>query len=106
MGSNFVPAEDFYQGNSVKYSFCYCPLCLSDFYESDICYIVCCASGRFTQKRINEVFSKKLLISLTVHDVTDPHNALYICKTLGVDPSQTVMVGDTPADTLMGQEVG
>ncbi len=35
----------------------------------------------------------------------DPHNALHICKTLGVEPSKTIMVGDTPADTLMGQEV-
>jgi hypothetical protein len=26
----------------------------------------------------------------------DPHNALYICKTLGVEPSRTIMVGDTP----------
>jgi phosphoglycolate phosphatase-like HAD superfamily hydrolase len=37
--------------------------------------------------------------------ISDPHNAFYICKTLGVEPSQTIMVGDTPADTLMGQEV-
>jgi len=34
----------------------------------------------------------------------DPHNALYICRELGVDPSETIMVGDTPADTLMGQQ--
>ncbi len=36
---------------------------------------------------------------------SDPHNALHICKTLGIEPSKTIMVGDTPADTLMGQEV-
>ena len=34
----------------------------------------------------------------------NPHNALYICDTLGVRPSDTIMVGDTPADTLMGQQ--
>jgi len=34
----------------------------------------------------------------------DPHNALHICEQLGVRPSDTIMVGDTPADTLMGQQ--
>ena len=34
----------------------------------------------------------------------DPHNALHICEKLGVRPSETIMVGDTPADTLMGQQ--
>jgi len=34
----------------------------------------------------------------------NPHNALYICEKMGVEPSQTIMVGDTPADTLMGQQ--
>merc|ERR1712136_516823 len=34
----------------------------------------------------------------------NPHNALYICDKLGVRPSDTIMVGDTPADTLMGQQ--
>merc|ERR1719414_2763963 len=34
----------------------------------------------------------------------NPHNALYICKKLGVRPADTIMVGDTPADTLMGQQ--
>jgi phosphoglycolate phosphatase len=33
----------------------------------------------------------------------DPHNAHYICDKLGVRPADTIMVGDTPADTLMGQ---
>ena len=33
----------------------------------------------------------------------DPHNALFICDQLGVDPMNAVMVGDTPADTIMGQ---
>ena len=33
-----------------------------------------------------------------------PHNAHYICDKLGVRPSDTIMVGDTPADTLMGQQ--
>ena len=33
----------------------------------------------------------------------NPHNANYICQKLGVKPSETIMVGDTPADTLMGQ---
>ena len=33
-----------------------------------------------------------------------PHNALWICEALGVRPSDTIMVGDTPADTLMGQQ--
>ena len=34
----------------------------------------------------------------------DPHNAKMICQRLGVKPSETIMVGDTPADTLMGQQ--
>lgn len=34
----------------------------------------------------------------------DPHNALHICRNLNVSPSDTIMVGDTPADTLMGQQ--
>merc|ERR1719481_584860 len=33
----------------------------------------------------------------------DPHNAMYICEHLGVEPSDAIMVGDTPADTIMGQ---
>ena len=34
----------------------------------------------------------------------NPHNALFICEKLGVSPSKTIMVGDTPADTIMGQQ--
>jgi len=33
----------------------------------------------------------------------DPHNAIYICDKLNVDLSEAIMVGDTPADTIMGQ---
>lgn len=33
----------------------------------------------------------------------NPHNANYICNKLGVNPANVIMVGDTPADTLMGQ---
>merc|ERR1719285_149765 len=33
----------------------------------------------------------------------DPHNAEYICAQLGVKCSEAIMVGDTPADTIMGQ---
>merc|ERR1712106_319767 len=33
----------------------------------------------------------------------DPHNAIYICNELNVDLSDAIMVGDTPADTIMGQ---
>jgi len=33
----------------------------------------------------------------------DPHNAEYICDQLGVNCSEAIMVGDTPADTIMGQ---
>jgi len=33
----------------------------------------------------------------------DPHNAVHICKELNVDLSEAIMVGDTPADTIMGQ---
>ncbi len=36
----------------------------------------------------------------------DPHNAMLICRELGVSPRETIMVGDTPADTLMGQQAG
>ena len=28
----------------------------------------------------------------------------FICRELGVKPADTIMVGDTPADTLMGQK--
>jgi len=34
----------------------------------------------------------------------NPHNALFICDKLGVSPNKTIMVGDTPADTIMGQQ--
>jgi len=34
----------------------------------------------------------------------NPHNALFICEKLGVSPSKTIMVGDTPADTIMSQQ--
>lgn len=33
----------------------------------------------------------------------DPHNARYICKELNINLSEAIMVGDTPADTIMGQ---
>merc|ERR1712117_911480 len=33
----------------------------------------------------------------------DPHNALHICKELNIELSEAIMVGDTPADTIMGQ---
>ena len=33
----------------------------------------------------------------------DPHNAIHICKELNIDLSEAIMVGDTPADTIMGQ---
>ena len=33
----------------------------------------------------------------------NPHNALFICDKLGVAPAHSIMVGDTPADTIMGQ---
>lgn len=33
----------------------------------------------------------------------DPHNAIHICNELGVKASEAIMVGDTPADTIMGQ---
>lgn len=34
----------------------------------------------------------------------NPHNCYWICDKLNVAPSDTIMVGDTPADTLMGQQ--
>jgi len=33
----------------------------------------------------------------------DPHNATYICEQLNASLADTIMVGDTPADTIMGQ---
>lgn len=36
----------------------------------------------------------------------DPHNALMICRKLGVAPDNAVMVGDTRADTEMGKSAG
>lgn len=33
----------------------------------------------------------------------DPHNAEFICRELGTSCSEAIMVGDTPADTIMGQ---
>ena len=33
----------------------------------------------------------------------DPGNALALCRQLNCSPAATVMVGDTPADTRMGQ---
>jgi len=36
----------------------------------------------------------------------DPHNVLYICEKFGISTDKTVMVGDTPADTVMGKAAG
>jgi len=36
----------------------------------------------------------------------DPHNLLYICDKLGISVDKAVMVGDTPADTVMGRAAG
>ena len=34
----------------------------------------------------------------------DPHNLLNICKNMKVPLSEAIMVGDTPADTVMGKK--
>ncbi len=34
----------------------------------------------------------------------DPHNLLEICKKMSVPLSEAIMVGDTPADTVMGKK--
>ena len=34
----------------------------------------------------------------------DPHNLLHICKNMEVPLSEAIMVGDTPADTVMGKK--
>uniref|UniRef100_A0A915NB30 Uncharacterized protein n=1 Tax=Meloidogyne javanica TaxID=6303 RepID=A0A915NB30_MELJA len=34
----------------------------------------------------------------------NPHNALHICRELGVDPKEALMVGDTAADMGMGRQ--
>ena len=39
VGSNLVPAEEFYHRDPIKYHFCYCPLLLYNIYVIDICRI-------------------------------------------------------------------
>ena len=36
----------------------------------------------------------------------DPHNALKICRQLGVAPEDALMIGDTSADTEFGKNAG
>lgn len=36
----------------------------------------------------------------------DPHNALKICRSLGVAPAETAMIGDTRADAQFGKNAG
>jgi phosphoglycolate phosphatase len=47
---------------------------------------------------------------MTVDDATkhkpDPEMVRKICSTLNVPPGRTVMVGDTPADFIMGKRAG
>jgi len=35
-----------------------------------------------------------------------PDNIFHICKHLGIDPKNTIVIGDTPADTKMGRRAG
>ena len=80
-----------------------------------ICYILQIAICTSDSKEGTNEFLEKMKLEAYVDMIMcgddpngkpkpNPHNALYICEKMGVEPSQTIMVGDTPADTLMGQQ--
>merc|ERR1711872_400318 len=78
--------------------------------EKDIKIAICTSDSREGTEEFLERLNLKPLVDVIVcgdDEVSvskpDPHNAIHICKELDIDLSEAIMVGDTPADTIMGQ---
>ena len=78
--------------------------------EKNIKIAICTSDSREGTEEFLERLNLSHLVDIVVcgdDDVSvakpDPHNAIHICKELNIDPSDAIMVGDTPADTIMGQ---
>ena len=79
--------------------------------SSDIKIAICTSDSREgTEEFLNKLSLSSYVDMVLCGDDEDsiskpnPHNALFICEKLGVSPSKAIMVGDTPADTIMGQQ--
>ena len=78
--------------------------------EKNIKIAICTSDSREGTEEFLERLNLSNLVDIVVcgdDDVSvakpDPHNAIHICKELNIDLSDAIMVGDTPADTIMGQ---
>jgi len=78
--------------------------------ERDIKIAICTSDSREGTEEFLERLHLEEFVDIVVcgddqvsKSKPDPHNAIYICKELNVDLSDAIMVGDTPADTIMGQ---
>jgi len=79
--------------------------------DQDIKIAICTSDSREgTEEFLNKLSLSSYVDMVLCGDDKDsiskpnPHNALFICEKLGVSPSKAIMVGDTPADTIMGQQ--
>jgi len=78
--------------------------------ERDIKIAICTSDSREGTVEFLERMGLQSMVDIIVcgddevsKSKPDPHNAEYICNQLGVNCSEAIMVGDTPADTIMGQ---
>merc|ERR1712142_147138 len=78
--------------------------------EKNIKIAICTSDSREGTEEFMERLNLTNLVDLVVcgddscsKSKPDPHNAKYICDTLNIKLSEAIMVGDTPADTIMGQ---
>jgi len=78
--------------------------------EKNIKIAICTSDSREGTQEFLERLNLTHLVDIVVcgdDDVSvakpDPHNAIHICNELSIDLSEAIMVGDTPADTIMGQ---
>merc|ERR1712141_35696 len=78
--------------------------------ERDIKIAICTSDSREGTVEFLERMGLQSMVDIIVcgddevsKSKPDPHNAEYICSQLGVKCSEAIMVGDTPADTIMGQ---
>ncbi|KHJ99856.1 haloacid dehalogenase-like hydrolase [Oesophagostomum dentatum] len=81
--------------------------------ENDIKIAVCTADNRANTISMLRCFNVEELVDIAVcgddpgsKPKPHPHNANFICETLGVDPENAVMVGDTLADLGMARAAG
>jgi len=78
--------------------------------ENEIKIAICTSDSREGTEEFLERLHLEELVDIVVcgddkvsKSKPDPHNAIYICRELNVNLSDAIMVGDTPADTIMGQ---